>query len=273
MPDDLPSEGLEHLRSIMAALRTPGTGCPWDLEQTFASIAPYTIEEAYEVKDAIDRHDMVDLRDELGDLLLQVVFHSRMAEEREAFSLDHVIDAICTKMIRRHPQVFGNAEPRDTSAQTASWEAIKAAERAEKQKMDNPLSALDGVARALPPLTRAEKLQKRAARVGFDWPDAAPVLAKLREEADEVASALNAEDLSREGLLAEVGDVLFSAVNLARKLGFSADQALENANTKFEARFRAMEQTAAQDGATFAALPLDQQEALWQRVKGLLQHE
>ncbi|MBJ7443973.1 MAG: nucleoside triphosphate pyrophosphohydrolase [Sphingobium sp.] len=242
------------LATVMARLRDPDTGCPWDIEQDFASIAPYTIEEAYEVADAIERNDMAALRDELGDLLLQVAFHSRMAEQAGHFSLQDVIDGITQKMIRRHPHVFGEGTRREDGH--AQWEAIKAAERAEKEP--DP-SALAGVAIALPALLRAEKLQKRAARTGFDWPDSDGAIAKIVEELDEVQGA--ATQAEREE---EVGDLLFAVVNLARHLKVDPEVALRAGNAKFDRRFRMMEAIA---GEAFAALPLDEKEMLWQRAK------
>ncbi|MFD1105772.1 nucleoside triphosphate pyrophosphohydrolase [Sphingobium olei] len=242
------------LADVMARLRDPETGCPWDIEQNFSTIAPYTIEEAYEVADAIERNDMAALQDELGDLLLQVVFHSRMAEQSNHFALQDVINGITAKMIRRHPHVFGDGARREDGH--AQWEVIKAAERAEKEP--DP-SALAGVAAALPALLRAEKLQKRAARTGFDWPDVDGVTAKVLEELGEVQAAATQDE--RED---EVGDLLFAVVNLARHLKVDPEAALRRANAKFDRRFRAMEDMA---GAEFPALPLDDKEALWQRAK------
>lgn len=242
------------LANVMAQLRDPDTGCPWDIEQDFASIAPYTIEEAYEVADAIERSDMVALRDELGDLLLQVAFHSRMAEQAGHFSLQDVIDGITQKMIRRHPHVFGDGLAREDGH--AQWEAIKAAERAEKEP--DP-SALAGVAIALPALLRAEKLQKRAARTGFDWPDSDGAIAKIVEELDEVQGATTQAEREE-----EVGDLLFAVVNLARHLNIDPEVALRAGNAKFDRRFRIMETLA---GEAFTALPLDEKEALWQQAK------
>lgn len=239
------------LQQIMARLRDPEHGCPWDVEQSFATIAPYTIEEAYEVADAIQRDNMAALKDELGDLLFQVVFHSRMAEEAGLFALSDVITAICDKMVRRHPHVFGNGQA------SPGWDEIKAAERAEKDKDDR--SALAGVAIALPALARSEKLQKRASRVGFDWDDIADVRAKLLEEIEEVDNAQNRSEIED-----EVGDVLYAAVNLARHHKVDPETALRAANAKFERRFRAME---AKAGDGFASLPLNEKEALWQAVK------
>ncbi|MBN8832030.1 MAG: nucleoside triphosphate pyrophosphohydrolase [Sphingomonadales bacterium] len=238
------------LLQIMARLRDREHGCPWDLEQNFATIAPYTIEEAYEVADAIQRDDMAALKDELGDLLFQVVFHSQMAQEAGAFDLSDVIAAICEKMVRRHPHVFADSA-------SPGWDEIKAAERAEKA--GNDLSALAGVTLALPALARSEKLQKRAARVGFDWDDIADVRDKLLEEIEEVENAQNPVEVAE-----EIGDMLFAAVNLARHHGVDAEDALRAANIKFERRFRAMEQRA---GDTFPALSLAQKESLWQAVK------
>jgi len=243
------SEQLDRLLSIMARLRGPD-GCEWDREQTFATIAPYTIEEAYEVADAIERNDLPALRDELGDLLLQVVFHARMADEAGAFDFADVARAISDKMEARHPHIFGDA------GHSPGWEALKAAERTEK----GATSALDGIAAALPALMRAEKLQKRAARVGFDWPDPQGPADKLAEEIAELAEA--PDDKRAE----EAGDLLFAAVNLVRAHGLAAEDALRAANLKFERRFRGMEQLAGSAEA-FATLPLEEQEELWQRVK------
>ena len=241
---------VERLVTIMARLRDPVRGCEWDREQTFASIAPYTIEEAYEVADACERGDMADLRDELGDLLLQVVFHSRMAEEAGHFALADVVTAISDKMERRHPHIFGDA----TDGGNHIWEQIKADERAAKATS----GALDGVAVGLPALLRAEKLQKRAARVGFDWPDTTAPRMKIDEELTEVAQATTQTDREE-----EIGDLLFAVVNWARHLGVDAEAALRAGNAKFERRFRAME---ALDPA-MATRDLDAQEALWREVK------
>ncbi|MGK6355207.1 nucleoside triphosphate pyrophosphohydrolase [Sphingomonas sp. DT-207] len=245
---------IDRLVSIMARLRDPERGCEWDTVQTFATIAPYTIEEAYEVADACERGDMAELKDELGDLLLQVVFHSRMAEEAGHFALQDVIDAISDKMERRHPHIFLGA----TEGGHDLWEQIKAEERGAKGHE----SALDGVAIGLPALLRAGKLQKRAARTGFDWPDAAGPRAKIDEELAEVEAANS--DADREE---EIGDLLFAVVNWARKLGVDAEAALRGANTKFEHRFKMME-IEADDG--FEALDLEAKEALWQRAKSVL---
>ena len=243
-----PSRGIQTLLDVMAQLRDPEHGCPWDIEQTFATIAPYTIEEAYEVADAIARNDLAALKDELGDLLFQTVFHARMAQELGAFDFGDVVDAICAKMLRRHPHVFGGGDKPD-------WEVLKAAERAE---LADP-SALAGVALGLPALLRAEKLQKRAARTGFDWPDAEGAKAKIAEEIAEIEAA--ADQNERED---EFGDLLFAVVNWARKSDIDPEAALRRANAKFEGRFRAME---ARAGDRFAALDLDAKESLWAVVK------
>lgn len=259
------ADAMLRLLDIMAKLRTPNTGCAWDLEQDFSTIAPYTIEEAYEVADAIDRKDMPELKEELGDLLFQVVFHSQMAKEEGAFTFEDVAEAINAKMIRRHPHVFANEDARTANQQVSAWEVIKAQERASKAESDTTSSALDGVALALPSLLRAEKLQKRAARVGFDWTDAAQIFSKLDEEADEVREAIETGDTDK--IEDEVGDLLFVAANLSRRLDIDPEQALRRANAKFERRFRAMEALAASEGKSFSDLDIDAQEALWQRVK------
>ncbi len=256
------------LLEIMARLRDPEGGCPWDVEQDFASIAPYTIEEAYEVADAIDRGDFDALKDELGDLLLQVVFHARMAEEAGHFDFAAVAAAIGDKMVRRHPHVFGDERVVDAAAQTVAWEEHKRRERG-----DADSSALAGVARGLPEWLRAFKLQKRAATVGFDWPDHRPVIAKLKEELDEVSDEFDAavaspdDPLLRERLADELGDVLFVCVNLARHAKVDAGSALRRANAKFERRFRRMEALAAADGVELASLDLAAQDRYWDRAK------
>ena len=250
------SEPINRLLAIMARLRDPVSGCEWDRAQDFASIAPYTIEEAYEVADAIQRHDLPALREELGDLLLQVVFHARMAEEAGAFAFADVAQSIADKLEARHPHIFAEATTED-EPQGQRWERLKAQERQAK----GADSAVDGVALALPALMRAEKLQKRAARVGFDWPDTEGPAEKVREELQELLEAPDAEQLE------EAGDLLFAAVNLTRKLGLDAEQALRAANAKFEARFRAMERLAGERGLAFSDLSLDEQEELWQAIK------
>lgn len=256
---------LDDLLAIMTRLRDPQNGCPWDVQQNFATIAPYTIEEAYEVADAIDRQDWRDLRDELGDLLLQVVFHAQMAKEAGLFDFADVAHAISDKMVRRHPHVFGEESYENLDAQTRAWEDIKSAERAAKGEQPDD-SALAGVSRGLPEWKRALKLQERAARVGFDWPDEQPVLDKVLEEVAEVrAEFANGRDPQR--LQDEIGDVLFVLVNLARHAKVDFSQALRHANGKFERRFRRMEQLAAAQGQALAEQDLDAQEALWQQAK------
>lgn len=259
---------IQSLLQIMARLRDPQGGCPWDLEQDFASIAPYTVEEAYEVADAIDRKDLPDLKDELGDLLLQVVFHAQMASEQGAFNFGDVVASISGKMIRRHPHIFGDTEVSDSDEVLANWDEIKRSERAAKGEQD--ASALAGISRGLPEWLRATKLQSRAARTGFDWPDVVPVLDKLREEIDEVQAEF---ELAATGvdnqvrLQEELGDVLFVCANLARHAKVDSGTALRHANHKFERRFRAMEALAAVQGKAMSQLDLQQQEALWQQVK------
>ena len=254
---------LERLLAIMDRLRDPDGGCPWDIEQTFTTIAPYTIEEAYEVADAIERQDMADLRDELGDLLFQVVFHSQMAEEAGHFRFEDVAEAIGEKMLRRHPHVFSDADPRDAEAQISAWEAQKAAERAQKAGSD--ASTLANLPVALPALLRAEKLSKRAARVGFDWPDVEQVIAKIDEELAEVREAVASGD--RAHIHEEIGDLLFTVANLARKLKLDPETALRDANAKFERRFRGVEAKLAQTGSSVQEADLETMEALWRTVK------
>lgn len=263
---------LRKLLAIMAALRTPVTGCPWDIEQDFASIAPYTIEEACEVADAIERGDMVDLADELGDLLLQVVFHAQMAEEAEHFAFADVARAINTKMVRRHPHVFGDAVARDAGMVKSAWEAIKAQEKAERAArraaagLAEPADTgvLGGVPGALPALARAVKLQDKAGKVGFDWNDPRAVLAKIREELDEVEACLDGtEGEQRE----EIGDLLFAVANLARHLKVDPDRALRGANLKFERRFAFIEAALAAKGSSPAQSTLDEMDALWNAAK------
>jgi ATP diphosphatase len=260
------------LLEIMARLRQPEDGCPWDLAQTFATIAPYTIEEAYEVADAIDRGDMADLRDELGDLLLQVVFHARMAEEQGAFDFSGVVAAIVDKMVRRHPHVFAGAgREADAEAQLREWEALKRGER--EAAGDGDASALAGIARGLPEWQRAIKLQKRAATVGFDWPGPGPVVAKLHEEIEEARAEFAAvaadpgDAAAQDRLEDEIGDLLFVCANLARHARVDPGAALRRANAKFERRFRAMEALAAAEGVHLKDLSLDAQEAYWVRAK------
>jgi ATP diphosphatase len=267
---------LDRLLGIMARLRDPKSGCPWDLEQSFRTIVPHTIEEAYEVADAIERDDMKALPGELGDLLFQVVFYSQMAAEAGHFRMADVLTAINDKMIARHPHVFGSASIETAEAQTVAWEVQKANERAaEAAAAGRAISVLDGVAAGLPALTRAEKLQKRAARIGFDWPEAAPVIDKVEEEIGELKAELG--DRKPERLDEELGDLLFACANLARHLGVDPEGALRRANQKFERRFKRMESMAAAQNGTGASgtgggqvtMPrsLEQLEALWQRVK------
>ncbi len=258
---------LERLLGIMARLRDPQQGCPWDLQQSFATIAPYTIEEAYEVADAIDRGDLDDLCDELGDLLLQVVFHAQMASEQGAFGFAEVARAISDKMQRRHPHVFAQVDVSGAEDVMVNWEAIKHAERAAKGDPDT--SALAGISRGLPEWQRAVKLQSRAARVGFDWPGPGPVMDKVREELDEVAAEFARAPVQENAarLQEELGDLLFVCANLARHAQVDVGAALRQANLKFERRFRAMEAQADRDGQAMADLDLDAQERLWQQVK------
>ena len=260
---------LDQLIAIMARLRDPDRGCPWDLEQNFASIAPYTIEEAYEVADAVEKGDMVALKDELGDLLLQVVFHSRLAEEAGFFKFDDTAESISAKLIRRHPHLFAGDIPVSALDQSQKWETIKAAER--KAKSDEKISALDGVAAALPALLRAEKIQKRAARVGFDWSgsgqDAAlPVLDKIIEEAEEIREAVT-QDLSPERVDEEVGDLLFAVVNLGRKLNVDPETALRRATAKFSWRFQTIEQKLHERGLKIEDQTMETLDSLWEEVK------
>jgi nucleoside triphosphate diphosphatase len=259
---------LDRLLAIMARLRDPEHGCPWDCEQDFATIAPYTIEEAYEVADAIARGDVTALKDELGDLLLQVVFHARMAEEAGLFDFAGVAAAIADKMVRRHPHVFGDAEIASAAAQSEAWEAHKAKERAaEAAAAGISASVLDGVALALPALLRAAKIQRRAARIGFDWSEVPPVISKIAEEIAELEAALDPEPdgpVDRAKIEDEMGDILFAAANLARKLDIDPEAALRRATSKFERRFRAVEALATERGI---GADLEALEALWQHVK------
>jgi nucleoside triphosphate diphosphatase len=275
-----PSRDLARLIEIMAALRTPATGCPWDLEQSFATIAPYTIEEAYEVADAIARGDLHDLREELGDLLLQVVFHARMAQEQGAFDFADVVETLTEKLIRRHPHVFGDARGLSAEAVEGLWDQIKSQEREQKSQAQKangsktigtdsdvaPEGALAGVPVAMPALTRALKLQGKAGKVGFDWNDPLAVLAKIREEADEIEAALDRGD-SQE-LAAETGDLLFALVNLARHVGADPESALRGTNAKFERRFAHIERALAAKGRSLEGASLTEMDALWNEAKG-----
>jgi nucleoside triphosphate diphosphatase len=267
-----PSRDIARLIEIMAALRTPGTGCPWDLQQSFATIAPYTIEEAYEVADAIARGDLDDLRDELGDLLLQVVFHSRMAQEQGVFDFADVVESLTAKLVRRHPHVFGDARGLTPKAVEGLWERIKSAERAEKGGgASGGETALAGVPVGLPALTRALKLQAKAGKVGFDWNDPLAVLAKIREEADEIERELAAGD--RTAAAAEVGDLLFAVVNLARHIDADPEAVLRATNGKFERRFTAIERALADRGKTPQTATLEEMEDLWNQAKAAEQAE
>ncbi|HEV2509661.1 nucleoside triphosphate pyrophosphohydrolase [Bosea sp. (in: a-proteobacteria)] len=269
-----PSRDIERLIEIMAALRTPGTGCPWDLEQNFASIAPYTIEEAHEVADAIARGDLVDLKDELGDLLLQVVFHARMAQEQDSFAFPDVVEAITTKLIRRHPHVFGDARDLSPAEVKALWGQIKAQEKADKAHaraeagLPEPAEArgvLAGVPTTLPSLTRAWKLQAKASTVGFDWNDARLVLDKVREETAEIEEALAGGD--KAAIQEEIGDLLFVVANLARHVDADPEACLTAANAKFERRFAGIEAALERQGREPRQATLEELEELWQQVK------
>jgi nucleoside triphosphate diphosphatase len=264
--DMAPSRDIGRLIEIMAALRTPKTGCPWDLEQDFSTIAPYTLEEAYEVADAIARSDLGDLEEELGDLLLQVVFHARMAQEQDAFDFGDVVEAITAKLIRRHPHVFGDGHAGDPERVKSLWDEIKAQEKAAKaaRGKPEPNGLLAGVPVALPAMTRALKLQYKAGKVGFDWNDPRAVLRKIREEADEIEAALDADNPSA---AAEVGDLLFAAVNLARHLDADPEALLRQTNLKFERRFGAVEQALAANGKVPQHATLAEMDALWNEAK------
>ncbi|MFN4009694.1 MAG: nucleoside triphosphate pyrophosphohydrolase [Pannonibacter sp.] len=276
-----PGRDISVLIDIMAALRTPVTGCPWDLEQDFSTIAPYTVEEAYEVAEAISRNDLDDLREELGDLLLQVVYHSRMAEEQGAFSFPDVVEAITKKMIRRHPHVFGDDTARNSGMAKGMWDRIKAEEKAERRERrlslglaDTEPGYLDAVPSAFPALMEAEKIQRRAAKVGFDWDSFAPVIAKIREELDELEAELkdhtapavtgNVPDAIKD----EMGDVLFALANLARHLDVEPEDALKRTNAKFRRRFATIEAEATRRGVALEDMTLDEMEAVWQAAKG-----
>ena len=264
--NSLPKEPMARLLAVMAWLRDRQYGCPWDVDQTFKTIAPYTIEEAYEVADAIERNDMPALKEELGDLLLQVVYHAQIAEEARAFGFSDVAAAIADKMVDRHPHVFADARIDTAEAQTVSWEARKAAERAAKQGIA-PTGALDGVARALPALLRAEKIQKRAARVGFDWKETAPVIDKIEEELGELRTEIEAGTVDHARLTDELGDVLFAVANLARHCKVDPEAALRATNDKFERRFGYIERQLAAQGRKPADASLTEMELLWQEAK------
>lgn len=267
-----PSRDIARLVEIMARLRDPDTGCPWDVVQTHETIVPYTIEETYEVVDAIERGDDVDLREELGDLLLQVVYHARLAEERGAFALGEVVEAITAKMVRRHPHVFGDERARSAGAAKGAWDRIKADEKAERRAAraaaglpDEPGGLLDAVPRSLPPISEAHEVQRRAAKVGFDWPDTQPVAAKVAEELDEVRAAMADDDEA--AVADEIGDLLFAAVNLARHAGVDPELALRATNAKFRRRFAAVEAGVAADGTAIEDAGLERMEAHWVAAK------
>jgi len=265
--ESLPREPIARLLAVMAWLRDRRHGCPWDIDQTFRTIAPYTIEEAYEVADAIERDDLPALKEELGDLLLQVVYHSQMANEAGAFGFAEVAASVADKMVDRHPHVFGDARIDTAEAQTASWEERKAAERGAKGKEQEPAGTLDGVARALPALLRAEKIQKRAARVGFDWKETGPVIDKIEEELGELRAELAVGKVDHERLTDELGDVLFAVANLARHCRIDPEAALRATNDKFERRFRHIEKRLAETDRKPADATLNEMEALWQEAK------
>lgn len=268
-----PSRNIDRLLEIMAALRDPETGCPWDVEQNFRSIMPYTLEEAYEVLDAIERDDMDDLREELGDLLLQVVFHARMAEEQGSFDFGNVVEAITHKMIRRHPHVFGDAEARSAGMAKGSWNRIKAEEKAERAERRANLGLdtsesngfLDDIPNAFPALVRALKLQQKAAKVGFDWSEAAPILDKISEETAELKEAMAAQD--KANIAEEYGDLLFAMVNLGRHLEIDAETALISANEKFKRRFHFIEKTLDEAGNSLDSASLEEMEDIWTEAK------
>jgi ATP diphosphatase len=268
MKSPKPSRDIQRLIEIMAALRTPGTGCPWDLKQDFSTIAPYTIEEAHEVADAIARGDLEDLKDELGDLLLQVVFHARMAQEQSTFEFGDVVQSITEKLIRRHPHVFGDTANLTPEQVKGLWDKIKAEEKAERalrRGSDDETGALAGIPSGLPALARALKLQQKASKVGFDWNDPRAVLAKIREEADEIEAAL--DQMDRAAASDEIGDLMFALVNLARHLDVDADAALRATNTKFERRFRSIEAALTKLGKTPDQATLSEMDALWDDAK------
>ena len=257
-------KSMSQLLEIMAALRAPDTGCPWDIKQTFESIVPYTLEEAYEVADSIERGQMDELKDELGDLLFQVVFYAQLGREQSLFEFDDIVAAINDKLVRRHPHVFADAEYKDDETLNEAWENAKSSERDQRSEADQA-SALAGVAMSLPALKRAQKLQKRAARVGFDWPDTAPVWSKLNEEMAELQEAVDRQD--KDHIFEEVGDLLFSCVNLARHLGVDAEQALRQGNQKFVNRFSHLEDKLKQQNRRVQACDVEELERLWQAAK------
>lgn len=261
-------QSIQQLIEIMRALRDPKSGCPWDLEQNFQSLIPYTIEEAYEVADAIERNDLDDIKSELGDLLFQIVFYSQLATEQQSFNFNDVVQAICDKLTRRHPHVFADAKINNAEEQTKEWEKLKQQERKAKAATSRSLlSHLDDVSRTLPSLMRAEKLQKRAAREGFDWPNVKGVMAKVYEELDEVQQEIDAEVQDQAKLEDEIGDLFFSCINLSRHAGVDAEQSLRKANLKFERRFRALEKIANSSDFQVKDMSINELESLWRKVK------
>lgn len=261
-------QAIQQLIEIMQQLRKPDSGCPWDLEQNFQTLIPYTLEEAYEVADAIEREHLADLKSELGDLLFQIIFYSQLASEQEAFNFNDVVTAINEKLTRRHPHVFANEKISNAKEQTKAWEAIKKQERELKSANNESLvSILDDVSRTLPSLMRAEKLQKRAAAEGFDWTSVADVIAKVKEELDEVQQELAAKIMEKEKLENEIGDLFFSCINLARHVGVDAEQSIRKANLKFEGRFRKLEKMADSKGMKVNQMKCGELESLWQAVK------
>ena len=263
-------QSIKQLIEIMRALRDPKSGCPWDLQQDFQSLIPYTIEEAYEVADAIERNDLDDIKNELGDLLFQIIFYSQLAAEQQAFDFNDVVQAISDKLTRRHPHVFADAKIKNAEDQTKEWEKLKQQERKEKAEDSiSKLSHLDDVSRTLPSLMRAEKLQKRAAREGFDWPNIEGVVAKINEELEEVQQELDAEEQDQLRIEDEIGDLFFSCINLSRRTGVDAEQSLRKANLKFERRFRSLEKIASSKNLQVSDMTTDELENLWKEVKGL----
>lgn len=263
-------QSIQQLIEIMRALRDPKSGCPWDLQQDFQSLIPYTIEEAYEVADAIERNDLDDIKNELGDLLFQIIFYSQLATEQQAFDFNDVAQAISDKLTRRHPHVFADEKIKNAEDQTKKWEKLKQQERKEKAEDSiSTLSHLDDVSRTLPSLMRAEKLQKRAAREGFDWPNIEGVVAKINEELEEVQQELDAEEQDQLRIEDEIGDLFFSCINLSRRTGVDAEQSLRKANLKFERRFRSLEKIASSKNLQVSDMTTDELENLWKEVKGL----
>ena len=261
-------QSIEKLIKIMRALRDPKKGCPWDLEQDFQSLIPYTIEEAYEVADAIERNDLGDIKSELGDLLFQIIFYSQLAKEQSAFDFNDVALSISEKLTRRHPHVFADAKVKNAEEQTKEWEKIKQQEReAKADKNISDLSILDDVSRTLPSLMRSEKLQKRAAKEGFDWPNISDVMVKVREEIEEVEQELNADVQDKEKIEDEIGDLFFSCINLSRHAGLDAEQCVRKSNLKFERRFRVLEKLAQDQQQKVSEMTIEEMENLWQEVK------